>query len=82
MAGFNQVRGKFNAGANEVSRVYLVPNELDLPDKVEIDAYFTEGESVQGLLGQTGFFENFKVSFERYKGQFEVEARPSPTRAA
>lgn len=53
-----------------------------LPEKVEIDAYFTEGDYVQGLLGQTGFFENFKVSFERYKGQFDVEARPSPTRTA
>lgn len=52
-----------------------------MQEKVEIEAYFTEAEGVSGLLGQTGFFENFKVSFERYKGQFEVEACPLSTQS-
>ena len=61
---------------------YLHTVELQvygMTERVSIDAYFTEAEGVSALLGQSGFFENFKVTFERYKGQFEVEARPSST---
>jgi hypothetical protein len=63
---------------------YLHTVELQpygMSDKVEVGVYFTEADGVSGLLGQTGFFENFKVSFEQYKGQFEVEARPLPTQS-
>jgi hypothetical protein len=63
---------------------YLHTVELQpygMSDKAEVGVYFTEANGISGLLGQTGFFENFKVSFEYYKGQFEVEARPLPTRS-
>jgi len=63
---------------------YLHTIELQvygMTERVKMDVYFTEAEGVHALLGQTGFFENFKVTFERYKGQFEVEACPMPTRS-
>ena len=31
--------------------------------------------SYDGLLGQRGFFDNYKVVFEKYKKRFEVTAR-------
>jgi hypothetical protein len=32
---------------------------------------------MDALFGQRGFFENFKVVFEKYKNQFEVVAKRS-----
>ncbi|OLE51529.1 MAG: hypothetical protein AUG51_22360 [Acidobacteria bacterium 13_1_20CM_3_53_8] len=49
----------------------------DFPDKIEIQVGFTESDGVDGLLGQVGFFENYKITFERYRGCFWVEDRLS-----
>ena len=48
-----------------------------IPNKVQIYAGFTDSTQVEALLGQDGFFDNFKVGpFERYRWEFEVEPRP------
>lgn len=38
-------------------------------------AFTTIGGDVRAILGQRGFFENYKVVFEKYKNQFEVIAK-------
>jgi hypothetical protein len=49
---------------------YMHPIEIhiqDFPDRVKLDAGFTESDGVDAILGQAGFFENVKVCFERYR---------------
>jgi hypothetical protein len=38
---------------------------------------FAPIEGMDALFGQRGFFENYKVVFEKYKNQFEVIAKRS-----
>lgn len=37
---------------------------------------FINSPNVGALLGQIGFFDNFRVSFERFNNFFEIESRP------
>ncbi len=39
---------------------------------IEIEAGFTKSSKVGALLGQSGFFENYHVKFERDKERFEI----------
>ena len=41
----------------------------------EIECGFAPVEDVECLFGQDGFFDSFKVTFEKYKNQFEVTAK-------
>jgi hypothetical protein len=43
----------------------------------EVECAFAPIGSVEGLLGQTGFFDNYKVVFEKYENQFEVIPQPA-----
>jgi hypothetical protein len=36
---------------------------------------FTDSEWVSGILGQSGFFANYRVTFERFRWRFEVTSR-------
>jgi predicted aspartyl protease len=38
-------------------------------------AFASTGGDVMALLGQTGFFEYYKVTFEKYKNEFSVTAK-------
>jgi hypothetical protein len=38
-------------------------------------AFASPGGDVMALLGQTGFFEHYKVTFEKYKNEFSVTAK-------
>jgi hypothetical protein len=44
----------------------------------DVPCAFAPLDLAEGLLGQTGFFDNYKVVFEKYKNQFEVIARTKP----
>ncbi len=60
---------------------YMHPIRLqiqDFPESVEIYAGFTDANIVWPILGQAGFFANFKVTFERYRGRLEITSRPEP----
>lgn len=41
----------------------------------EVECAFAPIEDIECLLGQRGFFENYKVVFEKYHNQFEIIAR-------
>jgi hypothetical protein len=41
---------------------------------VPMEAAFIDADLIL-LLGQSGFFENFQIVFERYRGRFEVNSR-------
>ena len=40
-------------------------------DPIDIEVAFVEGNAIP-LLGQSGFFDNYEVRFQRYKGRFEI----------
>lgn len=44
-------------------------------ERVDLEAGFTDSEWVYGILGQSGFFHNYRVTFERFRGRFEVTSR-------
>ena len=48
----------------------------DFPERIKLEAGFTESDGVDAILGQAGFLENFKVCFERYRWRIEVSNRP------
>lgn len=41
---------------------------------------FVDSDSVYGILGQSGFFHNYCVTFEHYRARFEVSSRPKDRR--
>jgi hypothetical protein len=41
----------------------------------EVVCAFAPIEGMDALFGQRGFFENYKIVFEKYKNQFEVIAK-------
>jgi len=42
---------------------------------ITIEAGFVTGGKIMPLLGQSGFFENYQVVFERFKRQFEINTK-------
>lgn len=42
--------------------------------RIELEAAFTDYNEMP-LIGQRGFFDNYQVIFERYKGRFEIKSR-------
>jgi hypothetical protein len=58
-----------NVVAGRVSKVSLEIRGLAQP--VIIQAAFIEGNDIP-ILGQNGFFDSFKVCFQRYQGKFEI----------
>lgn len=44
---------------------------LDYP--INMDVGFIDSKNVGGLLGQSGFFDNFEIKFEKAKKRFEVK---------
>ncbi|PYS85797.1 MAG: hypothetical protein DMF70_03600 [Acidobacteria bacterium] len=51
----------------------------DFPGLVEIEVGFTESDGVDAILGQAGFFENFRICFDRYRWKVEIASRPEST---
>src|SRR5205807_4815512 len=52
----------------------------DFPERVTIRAGFTESDGVHAILGQAGFFENFRICFERYRWRIEITDHSEPKR--
>jgi predicted aspartyl protease len=42
---------------------------------VEIEVAFIDAKLPYQLLGQSGFFDNYEISFQRYRGRFEIKSR-------
>lgn len=41
----------------------------------EIEAAFIDAPLPFQILGQSGFFDNYEISFQRYRGRFEIKSR-------
>ena len=42
---------------------------------IEIEVAFIDAQLPYQLLGQAGFFDNYEISFQRYRGRFEIKSR-------
>ena len=42
---------------------------------ITLDAGFIQSENVLPLLGQTGFFSQYQITFERFRYQIEIKTR-------
>ena len=68
-------------GIADSIEAYMHPIEIQIQDfaeRVKVVAGFTESDGVHAILGQAGFFENFRICFERYRWKIEVTNRPEP----
>jgi hypothetical protein len=73
----NGTRKVFDGIAGSIE-AYMHPVEIqiqDFPERVQIEAAFTDSDGVHAILGQAGFFENFKICFERYRWKIEITNR-------
>lgn len=63
--------------ANQSVLGYVHPISLQvqgISEWVPIAAAFIDADLVS-LLGQSGFFDNYQIVFERYRGRFEINSR-------
>jgi hypothetical protein len=63
--------------ARQSVKGYVHPLKLQIQgfsEWVHVEAGFIESDVIP-LLGQTGFFHNYQIIFERYRGRFEVNSR-------
>ncbi len=74
----------YNGIAGSVE-AYIHPIEIQIQDfaeRVRIEAGFTASDGVHAILGQAGFFENFRICFERYRWRIDITSRHEPTRSS
>jgi len=43
-----------------------------ISDPINMEVGFTHSNGVGALVGQKGFFDNFQITFERYKNRFDI----------
>lgn len=67
---FLGISGPQAISAYTLNNVEIKVNGLD--KKVKIPVGFINSESVSLLLGQEGFFDQFRIKFEKYHDIFEV----------
>lgn len=46
---------------------------LDMPGTIELTAGFTNAPGVSAILGQAGFFDRYRVAFEKDRDIFEIQ---------
>jgi hypothetical protein len=63
------------AGSVEAYMHSLEIQLQDFPERVMIEAGFTESEGVDAILGQAGFFEKHRICFDGSRSRVEVSLR-------
>lgn len=64
--------------AGQSVQAYMHTMEIEIQGfggRVEIEAGFADSDAIGGLLGGIGFFDNYKVTLEKYKGRIQIEPR-------
>lgn len=65
--------------AGQIVEAFIHTVELQVEgftEKVALEVAFADSDAIGGLLGGIGFFDNYKVTLEKYKGRFQIESRP------
>lgn len=78
--GIELTKGKpktFYGIANQAALGFLHLIQLQIQgfnEAIDIEVAFTEDNEIS-LIGQLGFFDNYQITFERYRGRFEIKSR-------
>jgi len=63
-------------GESVIGHVHRIKLQINgFSEWVEFDAAFIDAKLPYQLLGESGFFDNFEVTFKRYRGRFEIKSR-------
>lgn len=76
-SGLRTEFGGIAAGQIVEAFIHTVEMQVEgFAEKVRLEVAFADSDAIGGLLGGIGFFDNYKVTLEKYKGRFQVETRP------
>jgi hypothetical protein len=63
-------------GQSVIGHSHLIRFQIQgFSEWVEIEVGFIDAKLPYQLLGQSGFFDNYEISFQRYRGRFEIKSR-------
>lgn len=76
----NGRRGEIGGVGDQPITVYYHPIRMIVSSLsgVDLEAAFTDSKGVRtGILGQAGFFDHYRITFERYRNTLDVSERRS-----
>ncbi len=63
-------------GQSVIGHIHLIRFQIQgFSEWIEIEVAFIDAKLPYQLLGQSGFFDNYEISFQRYRGRFEIKSR-------
>ena len=63
-------------GQSVIGHIHTIRFQIQgFSEWIEIEAGFIDAKLPYQLLGQAGFFDNYEISFKRYRGRFEIKSR-------
>lgn len=63
-------------GQSVIGHIHLIRFQVQgFAEWIEIEVGFIDAQLPYQLLGESGFFDNYEISFQRYRGRFEVKSR-------
>jgi len=64
------------AGQSVIGHIHTIRFQIQgFSEWIEIEVGFIDAKLPYPLLGQAGFFDNYEISFQRYRGRFEIKSR-------
>jgi hypothetical protein len=70
--------GGIKEGATVDSYLHAIELQIyGFTERISVVAAFSEELGAGGLLGQSGFFENYRVDFEGYRGVMTITPKPT-----
>ncbi len=63
-------------GQSVIGHIHTIRLQIQgFSEWIEIEAGFIDAKLPYQLLGQAGFFDNYEITFKRYRGRFEIKSR-------
>ena len=77
LADSDPKREYFGVGGNSlVGHIHSIRLQVQgFSEWIEIEVAFIDAQLPYQLLGQAGFFDNYEINFQRYRGRFEIKSR-------
>ena len=79
--GIDFTRAKKKGGVTgidgQIMDTYFIDTEIKIKEfneKIKVEVGFVNGLAINALLGQVGFFDNYRIKFERDHNAFEINS--------
>lgn len=64
------------AGQSVVGHIHMIRLRIQgFSEWIELEVGFIDAKLPYQILGQAGFFDNYEITFKRYRGRFEIKSR-------